>query len=306
MSQKKTAILFLILANIVWGAAFPIYKWALQIIPPFSFAFIRFALAALIILPFTYKSLKIVKKDIPLLILVSVVSITIQIMLLFYGLKYSPSINAPIIFSAGPIILIIASAFFLNDVVKSKVLVGTLISLVGVLIVMFRPLAPSAHAEVFLGNTLLFISMLCNVAQAVVLKKILYNNEPLAVVFWSFVIGIVPYLIPITLYEPQFFQLATYQNVQVLIGILYAVVFSSALGYYFFYYGLKYIRASEIGIFSYVDPIATIIVAVPLLSERITPLYVLGTFMVFFGIFIAEERIHYHPLGRLFKKEGDI
>ena len=107
LGKIRLAVLALILANIIWGASFPIYKWSLEIIPPFSFAFFRFFIGALIILPLVLKSLKIEKEDIPKLILVSIVSVTIQIPLLFFGLKLSPSINAPIIISSGPIFLII-------------------------------------------------------------------------------------------------------------------------------------------------------------------------------------------------------
>ena len=36
------AILALVIANIIWGAASPIFKYALTDIPPFTLAFIRF------------------------------------------------------------------------------------------------------------------------------------------------------------------------------------------------------------------------------------------------------------------------
>lgn len=302
MSIKKKAILFLILANVIWGAAFPVYKWTLEKIDPFTFAFLRFALAAIIIFPFARKNLKITKSDIPLLILISIISITFQISFLFFGLRYTPSINAPIILSSGPIVLIIASALFLKDKIKFKLLIGTFISLIGVLIIMFRSSVGVVESDIFLGNLLLVLAMLCSVAQAVVLKKIMNRNEPMAVVFWSFVIGAIPFLAPIFLFEPNFLGYS-YLNIQVLTGILYATILSSIVGYYFLYFGIKYIKASEIGIFSYVDPIATIVVAIPLLSEKITSTYLIGAFLVFLGIFIAEGRIHYHPFGKLFEKE---
>lgn len=304
MSNTKKAVLFLILVNVIWGAGFPIYKWTLEVIDPFTFAFLRFILAAIIIFPFVYKNLKIQKRHIPFLILVSIISFTFQIPLLLFGLKFSPSINAPIIISSTPIFLIIASALFLKDVVKPKVLAGTLLSLAGVLIVMFKPYpADGALTNPFLGNILLFLSMLCGIAQAIVLKKLMSDYQPLTIVFWSFLIGSIPFLIPIFLYT-QGFSNPAILDFKLLLGIGYATIFSSVIGYYFYYYGIKYIRASELGIFSYVDPIATIIVAIPLLGEKITALYALGSFLVFLGIFIAEERIHYHPFHRLLGKES--
>ena len=63
MSAHQKGILALITANIIWGAASPIFKFALQNISPFTLAFIRFYGATLILLPFAYPYLKIHKKD---------------------------------------------------------------------------------------------------------------------------------------------------------------------------------------------------------------------------------------------------
>lgn len=63
------AIIALIIANIIWGAASPIFKLALENIPPFTLAYIRFLGAALILAPFAFKSLNIDRKDYRRLIL---------------------------------------------------------------------------------------------------------------------------------------------------------------------------------------------------------------------------------------------
>jgi len=47
-------ILALIITNLIWGAASPIFKFALQNIPPFTLAFIRFFSAGLIFIPFVF------------------------------------------------------------------------------------------------------------------------------------------------------------------------------------------------------------------------------------------------------------
>ena len=66
-----------------------------------------------------------------------------------------------------------------------------------------------------------------------------------------------------------------------LIGILYGAICSSTLGYFFYNYAVKYIKTNEIGIFSYLEPFLTAIVAIPLLGEKITLPYVIGALFVF-------------------------
>ena len=305
LDNVRLSIIFLILANIIWGASFPIYKWTLEEIPPITFVFIRFFVAALIILPFVIKKLSIAKQDYKNLILVSLIAVTIQIPLLFFGLKLTPSINAPIIIACGPIILIIAAIIFLKEKPSPKVISGTLISLLGVFAIILLPFFENGITGGLIGNLLIFAATICGVIQALLLKKLTVRNDPLTLTFWMFLIGSLP-LIPFIIWESQTFNLITDISINGLFGIIFGVIFSAIIAHYFYAYGISHIKASEVGIFSYVDPLATIAVAIPLLDETISVTYVIGAMLVFLGIFIAEGRIHYHPLNRLLTKHNTI
>src|SRR3989337_3866488 len=100
LSKYQCAILALIGANIIWGAAPPIFKWALEDIGPFTLAFLRFFIAAIIILPFAYKSLFVERQDYLKLFLIGFFGVTLNISFFFLGLKFAPSINASVIGSA--------------------------------------------------------------------------------------------------------------------------------------------------------------------------------------------------------------
>lgn len=300
-NKRKLAIIALILANIIWGASLPIYKWTLEQVQPFTFAFLRFFISFLILLPFVKNHFEFEKKDIPKLIFASIVSITIQIPLLFFGLQLAPSINAPIIISAGPILLLGSSVIFLKEKISPKLLAGTLISLFGVMILMFNPALESGFSGAVLGNFFIFLATICSVIQALVIKKIVERNGALITVFLTFLIGSLTLMLPALL---EYNSVGLFPiNIKFLIGIFYAVILSSILAHYFLFFGLKNIKVSETGVFTYVDPIATILVAIPLLHEVITESYLIATVLVFLGIYIAEGRIHYHPF-HLLKKSS--
>jgi drug/metabolite transporter (DMT)-like permease len=295
----RLAILFLILANIIWGASFPIYKWTLSDIPPFTFVFLRFYPAALILLPFVYNDLKIARQDWKNLILLSFIGITFSISALILGLKYSSSINAPIILSAGPIFLIVGSFFYLKEKLKTKTVLGTLISLIGVLTIVLLPLFKQGIDGGVFGNFLLILAAIGAGVHALLLKKILPNYKPLVIAFWSFLIGSLP-LMPVYYMELAQTHWTAGFNYQDAVGILFGTILATVVAHSIYAYAIKYIKASEVGIFTYVDPIATIIVAIPLLGEKITLPYLIGALFVFLGIFIAEGRIPYHPIRKLF------
>jgi drug/metabolite transporter (DMT)-like permease len=303
MSILKKSILFLIIANIIWGASFPIYKLVLTQIPPFTFVFLRFFISALILLPFVYKHLHIKIKDIPVLILLSISGITLCISFINLGLKITSSLNAPIIQSASPIVLIISSFFYLKEIPKKKLVLGTIISFIGVLLIVILPLLVSKWDSSVSGNLFLVFATIFSVIHVLLLKKILPSYSFVTITFWSFIIGSLP-LIPLVNTELIQYNWSNHFSLPVILALLFSIIFATLIAHSLSTFGIKYIAASEVGIFSYVDPLATIIVAALLLNEIISPLYVVASILVFGGIFIAEGRIHYHPFHRLFRKEN--
>ncbi len=298
LGKIQLSILALIIANVIWGASFPIYKWALDDIPSLTFVFLRFYIGALILLPFVYKDLKVEREDWWDLFLMSFVGITISISLLILGLKLSSSINAPIIMSMGPVILIIGSFFYLKEKLKRKVILGTLVSLIGVLLIVILPVFKEGFSGSVLGNLFLVGAAITSVVHALLLKKIMPKYKPLPIAFWQFLIGSLP-LLPFFFIELNQTHWTSDINMKIIIGLFFGAVLATAIAHSIYAYGIKFIKASEVGVFTYVDPVATIVVAVPLLHEQITPLYLAGAAFVFLGIFIAEGRLHYHPFHRL-------
>ncbi|CAN5124061.1 DMT family transporter [soil metagenome] len=292
-AKIKIAILCLVTANIIWGFSYPLYKWSLENVPPFTFAFLRFFLASFLILPFIRHSLTIEKKDIKYLVLLSLFGITFGISLLFLGLQHSTSINAPIVSATGPIFLLISSLLFLHEKPQKRVIFGTCISLAGVITLVLGPIFASGLEGSIYGNLLLIFSTIGGILHTILLKKIIDRNNHLTITFWSFVIGSLP-LLPLVVYESvQQGGFLIHLNSHGVIGILFGVIFASAIAHTVNSLGIKNMKTSEVGVFSYIAPIATILLAVPLLGEKITPLYIFCSLLVFLGIFISEERFHW-------------
>ncbi|MBI3379252.1 DMT family transporter [Candidatus Gottesmanbacteria bacterium] len=297
-NQHSQAILALILANIIWGIGSPIFKLALQNIPPFTLAFFRFFGAMLILFPFTVSNLWIKKEDWFKLIVLSFFGITVNITFFFLGLKYAPSINAPIIASAGPVFLYLFSIFYLHEKNHPKVLIGTIISLIGVFVIIGQPILKEGLDGQVLGNLFFLLSALGAVIHAVMMKQINSKYPASVLTFWSFLIGSLTFLPFFILEMTTLHPFNTIDN-RGWLGLVFGILLSSLAAYWLFDWGLKKIAAQEVGLFYYIDPIAAAVIAIPLLGETISLLFVTGSILVFGGIFIAEGRLHYHPLHKL-------
>lgn len=298
--MRRRAFLALVVANVIWGAASPIFKWSLTNITPFTLALLRFGLAALILIPFIYRSsVKIKQKDWPLIFLFAFCGVTFNISFFFWGLRLAPSINASIISTIQPLILLIIGAIWLKENVQKIEVLGTIVSFLGIsLIILYPFLTNGQKGEIAsLGNLFFFMATLGAVGQTILGKQLFKTyDSPLLLSFYAFAIGALTFF-PFFLWEwwqkPDWLgQL----QISGWVGIIYGVIFSSALAYSLYHWALSKIEASETGIFTYLMPITAILIAVPFFGEKITLPFIIGTLLVALGIFLTERRLPYHPL----------
>lgn len=302
-STVQKAYAALIVANIIWGAAAAIFKLSLQNIPLYTLAFWRFFLGALILWALLGKKITLAlssRADAVLLFLYGMLGITLNIIFFFEGLKRTFSINSPIISSAQPILILFLALVFLHETFHWKKFIGMLLGTAGILVIVLEPLLAQGVDGSIIGNIFLVIATLAAVGQTIVGKKIVGRYNPFAFTFWAFLIGAASFL-PMAITEyitiPNLYQSLDWRGY---LGIGYGAIFSSAAGYGLFAWGLSKIKASDTAVFSYVDPVIGTILGALLLHEPITPLFLVGALLIFGGIYVAEGRIHYHPVLKLF------
>jgi drug/metabolite transporter (DMT)-like permease len=295
-------VLALIITNIIWGAAPPIFKFALTGIPPFTLAFIRFFFGALLFIPIVVRNWqKMSVRDFIEICVGGFLGISVNIAFFFLGLQKAESINVTIIGSAGPVFLYLISILFLKEKPNGKVFMGMLIALLGVCVIIFSPILMSGgglSSGKLEGNFYYVIATLGAVLYPVISKRALSRINPFQVTFIGFIVGALTFM-PLMVKE-----LATWSFTSLdmpgIIGIFYGVFFSSFLAYLCFNIGTSKIKAQEIGLFSYIDPVAAVLVAMPLLHEIPSTYFLIGAVFVIGGIFIAEGRLHYHPFHLVF------
>ncbi len=294
-------VLALIIVNIIWGAAFPIFKFALLNIPPFTLAFIRFFFAGLIFIPLVVRKWqKLTLQQWRDLLIFSFFGITINISTFFLGIKRTDSINAAVIACSGPIFIYFFSLIFLGEKAKLRVFFGMIGALMGVLLIIFAPIFKDGQRLVLgqiEGNALVLIATLGAVIQTVIGNKMLKTINSYQALVVSFLFGAVTFL-PFMLGELQRWSFSEL-NIQGVSGIVFGIFLSSALAYYLFYNAVAKIEGQEVGIFTYIDPVVAVILAIPLLNEYPNIYFYLGSILVFGGIYVAEKRIHWHPFHKL-------
>jgi len=306
-------ILAIIIAQIIWGAAPAIFKYSLQGIPPFTLAFIRFFTAAFIFLPFAFMRWKrLSSKQLVYILLGSLAGIVINISAFFIGLELAPSINVHMISAAGPLVLYVLSLIVLHEKPHAQVLRGMVFAMIGVLIIFFAPLFREGLAgegnlfvgSIILGNFLFAIAMMGGIFHLVINKKIIKSVDPSVITSIQFFVGSVAF-IPMMVWELQIWSFTSLTSAGWM-GIIYGIFFSSALAYFLLNYALKRISAQQVGVFEYIKPVIAVIVAIPLLSEYPDIFFVMGSILIFIGVYISERHPHFQRVHTKIQSRSDV
>ena len=142
-TKNKSAYIFLILATLFWSGNFIVGKGSKFFeIPPFSLNFYRWTFAWLILAPFTLKEI-IKKKDhilknIKLILVLGITSITIFNSIVYYSLNFTQVISGVLMISTIPVMIIFFSWIFKIEKTNIYQILGVIFSLLGVAIIVTK------------------------------------------------------------------------------------------------------------------------------------------------------------------------
>ena len=284
-------------ANLIYGANYIIAKGVMpNKIGPSAFIFLRIVGAG--ILFWVIKSFikeKINKKDIPLMILCGLLGVAANQLLFFHGLNLTSPIDASIIITAIPIVVLIFSAIILKEKITSNKITGILIGAIGAILLVWYGNKVEGTSSLF-GNLLIFLNACSYGLYLVLVKPLMKKYNSLTVISWVFLFGFIfmlPFGIPDIL-QTNFntFTSATYAT------IAFVVIGTTFLAYLFNIYALNYVAPSVNGSYVYLQPaISFIMVSVYAYAfnqteyaQDINLIKIVSCILVIFGVYLISKK----------------
>ncbi|MDO8618762.1 MAG: EamA family transporter [Candidatus Daviesbacteria bacterium] len=292
--------LALLIAHIIWGANFVVAKVTLQEIPPNSLAFLRFGLACLLLTPFLLaetKKVKIAKEDLPKLVLIGVLIITLNITFFFAGITKTTVINAAVLTLIIPVLSVFFGWIFLKEKVYLINLAGIVLGFLGAIIILRVPqffIGTFSPTEV-IGNILLILASIAWVAGAVISREMLKKYPSLIVTSIAFMVGTVTFILPAAneyLHDPTWLGHVTWLGI---FGLVYMTLLSSISAYFLFEWGLAKTSVVSANLLQYIEPFVAAGLAIMLLGEQITVPLLVGAVLITAGVYLgtlAKESHH--------------
>ena len=296
MSNSFKAAVFLCFASLFWSGNFVVGRLASieSLVSPLSLGFYRWVIAFIILTPFCfYKALNefaLLKKQPGLVFLIILTGPTLFNTLVYMGLTSTTVINALLIISTTPMLIILFNRLIYNNETNLYQMIGIVISLIGVSYVIAKGDYQNIfQSDFYKGDLFILLAVTSWALYSIFLKKNETGISGFSFLYISFGLTVIM-LFPIFLYDIFFLGNALQINKNSLLVVGYTGIFPSIFSYMCWNTGVALIGANRSGPFLHLMPIFGGILAFLVFQETLHIYHYAGIISVIVGIIISNKK----------------
>tara|TARA_B100001750_G_C15413495_1_gene549015 strand:+ start:248 stop:1141 length:894 start_codon:yes stop_codon:yes gene_type:complete len=294
VSKDKTAYIFLILTTLFWSGNFIVGKAASFFeIPPFTLNFYRWLFAWLILAPFTLNEIILKKnyiiKNIKLIIILGITSITIFNSIVYYSLNFTQVISGVLMISTIPVMIIIFCWLFKIEKTNIYQILGVIFSLLGVIVIITKAnTAVLFNLNFNKGDLWMVVAMFSWAMYSALLRKKKFELSQLSLLQTIISAGLI-FLLPAYLTELALGYRANL-HLPFVLTLTYVVIFPGLASFIFWIKGISIIGSNRAGIFLHLMPIFSTILAIIIFKEKFMSYHLIGAILIITGIILSSKK----------------
>jgi drug/metabolite transporter (DMT)-like permease len=272
----------------IWGGMYVVSKVVLEIIPPFSLVTLRLVLGAITLAIFLLiRGFPIISRRQILDVLgVGFVGYGVSLSLQFLGTKLSTAANGSLVTSATPAFVLLFARMLLREKITMRRLLALFVATLGVIAVI-DPRSAQLNPDLFLGNLMLIGAAVTWALYSVLVRKVTNNTDVLLFSLIAFIGGL-PIVIPAGAWELSSAGVGEI-SLGVVGGVLFLGIISTALAMVLWNTAFAYVDASLASLTFFAQPVVGTVLGWLFLRETITPLFLLGGFLIGIGLVISSR-----------------
>lgn len=277
------------LTMLFWAGNSIVGRAARDLVPPAALSFWRWSIALALLLPLAWPHLErdwpALRARWPVVLLLGTLGIGAFNTLLYTGLQTTTALNAMLLQSAQPALILLLGALLMRDRVAGRQVAGALVALAGALAIIAqgdvqRLIALRLNA----GDAIIAVAVLVWAIYSLYLRR-KPDVHPLSFLAASIMVGLVV-IAPV--YAVELGSGRTIVPVrESWLAIAYVAIFPSFLAYLFFNRGVELMGAAAAGQFTNLMPVMGAGLAMIFLGERLFAFHLAGLALVVAGIVIA-------------------
>jgi drug/metabolite transporter (DMT)-like permease len=283
--NKKKALLLTGIAGFLWGTSFPAIKIGLQYMDAYTFAFLRFLVASLILL-----SVSLLTKNFSFhfnkkrLILFLGVANGLAYLLQYIGMVFTTASKSSLFINLSAVWVALISPVLLKERLGGKKILGVIASLLGVLLMTTNLDFSSLSQGAVTGDFLVIGAGIVWAFFMVYNKPLVKDNKNMVQsMMWLLLFTLLPLLPTASFSVGNFVSLP----LDAWLAIFYTAVFCWVIPYYLWLKGLKHISAVTSSVVLLTEVIVAVIIAAIALGEILTVISGVGAIFIIIAILLV-------------------
>jgi drug/metabolite transporter (DMT)-like permease len=273
-------------APLCWAGNIVLARGVAELIPPVAFAFWRWTLAFVLILPFALRQLALDWKEITrgwkMLFLLAVLGISSFNTLLYTAVHTTTAINGALIQTTMPAVIVLLSRLLCRERVTGRQMSGVFLCLLGAgLIVLRGDLRALLTLSFVQGDLLMLIAVVFYALYSTLLRRrpAIHALSFLSATFALGAAGLLPvYLAELATSGP--FALSR----NIVLSLLYVALLPSIAAYFCWNKGVEMVGPNRAGLFINLIPVFASLLSVWLLAESIHLFHIGGMALIAGGM----------------------
>ena len=288
LQNVTRAHLGLLLANLVWAVNYPFYKVLMpHYITPVALATFAVTVAGLLGLVSLFWGgiEKIDRNDIYKFIGAALLMGIAKKLLLMIGMQHTSPIEASIIATLGPILVLVFSFFFGIDRFTPMKVFGMVLGMGGALLVILSGGGAVTSGEKLMGNLFVVGAIAASSFSMVWLKELIVRYKPVTLLRWIYPVAAVM-MLPIGL-GPLLRTDFSAMPAHVAWIVAYVAVVPTFGPNYLLIYSLHYVKPTISSIYFYLEPVIATAISVAMHMDTLSWDRALASLAVFAGVLLV-------------------
>ncbi|HBZ55169.1 MAG TPA: EamA family transporter [Syntrophobacteraceae bacterium] len=282
----------LVATAVIWGGTFVAGRVLAQQMGPYSAAFLRFLVASACLGLFVLKSQgrlpRLKRRQILPALLLGLTGVFSYNVCFFSGLKTVTAGRASLIIATNPVFIALLASLLFREKLNCLRLVGIALSMTGAATVIGHGQPHLVIQGAFGRGELLILGSVASwVAYSLIGKVAMRDMSPLAAVTYSCVIGALALLPPAVM--GGLWNDLRHSSLEAWLSILFLGLMGSALGFIWYYEGIKIIGPARAGVFINIVPLSSVLLAFLILHEPVDSSLLAGAALIITGVYLTNR-----------------
>lgn len=228
---------------------------------------------------------KVENRDLPKIALCAVFGIALNQMLFFKGLSITTPINAAIIMTSTPVLVLLSASILLREKITLSKIGGIVAGITGALLIILVGKDFSFGSETMPGDAMVFINASSYGVYLVIIKPLMKKYHPLTVIKWVFLFG---FFMVLPFGYRQALEIEwTAMPPRIIAGVAFVIICLTFLAYLLNSFALSRVSPSTVSIYIYSQPLFATSIAIFLGNDSLTALKIIAAFLIFSGVYLV-------------------